>query len=115
MDTTIQDDFAEFVENETLFNCEVNLYNTQGGTLQYSGQGIYDKKPQLVENEDGMVTYQGHKSVIAVPNYMSPSYSSIKDFYIEVTDNTGLKTYTIANSHFSSNANLIYCELKETS
>ena len=113
MDTVIQDDFAEFVENETLFNCEINLYNAQGGTLQYSGQGIYDKKPQLVETETGEMTYQGHKSVIAIPNYMSPLYSSIKGYFIQITDNTGLKSYNIVNSHFSSNVNLIYCELKE--
>jgi hypothetical protein len=119
MDTTIQDDFADFVINESLFNCEVKLYDKEGeeGELLFEGFGIYDKKPMAVENESGQIVYQGHKSLLSLSmkslTFMT-AYSSLKCFYTEITDNQGLRAYLIANSVFDSNVNLIMCELKET-
>jgi hypothetical protein len=117
MDKVIQDDFADFVSDESLFNCEVELYDEQGGTLLFEGSGIYDKKPMAVENENGQIVYQGHKSLIALSlkdlTFMI-AYASLKGYYIEITDNQGLKKYLIANSVFNSNVNSILCELKET-
>jgi hypothetical protein len=117
MDTTIQDDFNDFVINESLFNCEVSLYDEKEGELLFEGFGIYDKKPMAVENENGEIVYQGHKSLLTLTlkslTFMTV-YSSLKGHYVEVTDNLGLKAYLIANSVFDSNVNLIMCELKET-
>ena len=117
MDTTIQDDFANFVNGESLFNCEVKLYDEQEGTLLFEGFGIYDKKPMAVENESGQIVYQGHKSLISLSmkdlTFLT-AYASLKGYYLEVTDNQGLKKYLIANSVFNSNVNNIMCELKET-
>jgi len=117
MDTTIRDDFAEFIENCELFNSSVNLYDSQGGTLRYEGHGIYDKKPNLVENESGMVGYQGHRSILALTKskltFMT-SYFSLKAYYVEITDNDGTHTYWISNSSFNSNVGSIFCELKES-
>lgn len=115
MNKTIEADFAEFINNEELFNSEVKLYDKQqGGTLQFEGKGIYDKKPQLVSNEAGQVFYQGHKSILVLTKseltFMT-YYFSLKGYYVEITDNDGTKIYTIENSNFNSNVNNIYCEL----
>jgi hypothetical protein len=116
MDTTIQDDFIDFVANESLFNCEVKLYTAKGEDPSYEGFAIFDKKPMLVDNGQGQVSYQGHKSLITFAmkdlTFMD-AYFSLKGYYLEVTDNQGEKDYTIANSIFSSNVNSIMCELKE--
>ncbi len=118
MDNIIESDFEEFVTNNELFNSEVKLYDSQGGTLKYEGHIIYDKKPQLVENQDGAVFYQGHKSILAFamsafPNGFMDSYFSLKGYFVEITDNIGIKIYDIVNSNYNSNVNSIYCELKE--
>lgn len=119
MNNIIESDFAEFVTNEELFNSSVKLYDSQGGTLKYEGKIIYDKKPQLVENQDGSVFYQGHKSILAfaMANFDDSfmiSYFSLKGYFVEITDNiVGTKIYSIANSNYNSNVNSIYCELKE--
>lgn len=117
MDTTIQDDFKEFINEETLFNSAVRLYSdTIGGTLVFNGNGIYDKKPNLVENESGQFVYQGHKSFLTLSmselTFMS-SYFSLKGYFVEITDNQSAKNYQIVNSMFNSNVNNIFCELKE--
>lgn len=117
MDTTIQNDFAAFVTGESLFNCEVKLYDEKEGELLFEGFGIYDKKPMAVENENGQIVYQGHKSLLSLAminlTFMT-AYASLKGYYVEITDNLGLKAYLIANSVFNSNVNNIMCELKET-
>ena len=116
MDTTIQDDFIDFLTNESLFNCEVNLHSSTGELL-FEGFGIYDKKPMAVENESGEIVYQGHKSLLSLSmkslTFMT-AYASLKGYFVEVTDNLGAKEYVIANSVFDSNVNLIMCELKES-
>ena len=116
MDTTIRDDFADFINNNELFNSDVKLYDSQGGTLKYEGKGIYDKKPMLVENENGQVSYQGHLSILTLSfselTFMT-SYYSLKGFFVQITDNTGILGFEIINSNFNSNSNAIYCELKE--
>lgn len=118
MNNTIESDFAEFVTNNELFNSEVKLYDSQGGTLRYEGHAIYDKKPQLVENESGQVFYQGHKSILsfAMSNFddvFMTAYFSLKGYFVEIIDNIGTKIYNIENSNYNSNVNSIYCELKE--
>lgn len=116
MDNTIEADFAEFINNNELFNSEVKLYDSQGGVLKFEGKGIYDKKPQLVENEGGQLFYQGHKSLLTLTmselTFMD-SYFSLKAYFVEITDNVGTKIYFIENSSYNSNVNAIYCELKE--
>lgn len=117
MDAVIQDDFKEFVTEETLFNSEVILYSDSiGGTSVFEGNGIYDKKPNLIENESGQFVYQGHKSFLTLSmddlTFMS-AYFSLKGYFVEITDNQGSKDYQIVNSMFNSNANNIFCELKE--
>lgn len=116
MDNIIQNDFADFVKGETLFNCEVKLYTNQGGSLVFEGRGLYDKKPQAIENENGQIGYQGHKSLITLSLkdllFMNNAFFSLKGYYIEITDNLGMKAYTIVNSSFNSNVNTIFNELK---
>jgi len=112
MNTLIQNDFIDFMNNEDLFNCEVILYVSELGSIVYEGSGIYDKKPFPVQNENGQVTYQGHISFLTLP-LIESCYSSLKGYYVEITDNIGLKKYYIANSNYNSNVNNIYCELKE--
>jgi hypothetical protein len=117
MDTTIQDDFDSFVISESLFNCEVKLYDEREGDLVFEGFGVYDKKPMAVENESGQIVYQGHKSLLSLSmkslTFMT-AYASLKGYYVEIIDNQDVKAYLIANSAFNSNVNLIMCELKET-
>jgi len=117
MDTTIRDDFADFINENDLFNSDVRLYDTQGGTLVFEGRGTYDKKPNLIENESGQFVYQGHKSILALTmselTFM-PSYFSIKGYYVEITDNVELKAYLVENSKYNSTVNAVYCELKES-
>lgn len=112
----IGDDFEEFVDNSELFSYDVKIYTSQGGTLIYDGKVIYDKKPQLVENENNEVFYQGHKSLLSISmNKLTiDDVSVLKDYYVEITDGTETLTYTIANASFSSNVNKALCELKET-
>ena len=117
MNNTIESDFADFINNNELFNSSVKLYDSQGGTLKFDGKGIYDKKPQLVENENGEVSYQGHKSMLTISmseliDFM-PAYFSLKKYFVEITDNVDMKSYLIENSVYNSNVNAIYCELKE--
>jgi len=117
MDNTIRDDFADFVTDCELFNSTVKLYDSQGGTLKYEGNGIYDKKPDLVENEDGKVSYSGHKALLTLSKSLlvfMTSYFSLKGYYVEITDNDGAHNYWIAESSFTSNAGSIFCYLKET-
>jgi hypothetical protein len=116
MDTTIRDDFADFINNCDLFNSTVLLYDSQGGTLKYEGKGIYDKKPLMVQNEQGQFTYQGHRSILTLSmselTFMT-AYFSLKGYYVVITDNTETKNYSIVNSNYSNNVGSIYCELKE--
>ena len=116
MNKVIQDDFKEFLNNEDLFNSEVKLYDYKGGSLIFEGIGTYDKKPQLVENENNQVFYQGHKSLLTLSmdelTFMD-SFSSLKAYFVEITDNVGTKCYFIENSMYNSNVNAIFCELKE--
>jgi len=113
MNTTIQNDFIDFMDNCDLFNSDVKMYVSKGGTLVFDGKGIYDKKPQAVENENNQIVYQGHKSLLTLP-LIGSTYSSLKGYYVEITDNIETKKYFIANSNYNSNVNNIYCELKET-
>jgi hypothetical protein len=116
MNNQIREDFAEFVRDNELFNSTVLLYTSQGGTLKYEGKGVFDKKPQLVENESGQFGYQGHKSILALSMHLLtflPSYFSLKGYFVTITDNSETKNYTITNSSYSSNVGSIYCELKE--
>jgi hypothetical protein len=116
MNKTIESDFADFINNEGLFNSSVKLYDSQGGTLKFEGKGIWDKKPQLVENESGQVSYSGHKSMLTLTmselTFM-PSYFDLKNYFVEITDNVETKSYLIEISPYNSNVNAIYCELKE--
>lgn len=117
MDTVIQDDFKEFLKEENLFNSDVRLYSDSiGGTLVFEGNGIYDKKPMAVEQENGQLVYQGHRSILALSmdelTFMT-SYFSLNGYFVEITDNQSAKNYQIVNSMFNSNANDIYCELKD--
>lgn len=116
MDTTIRDDFANFINNNDLFNSEVYLYDSQGGTLVFEGRGVYDKKPQLVENENGQLSYNGHKSILALSmselTFMT-SFFDLKGYYVIITDNNETINYNIATSNYNSTVNAIYCELKE--
>jgi len=116
MNTVIQDDFQDFVTNEDLFSSEVILYASKGGAELFNGQGVYDKKPLLVENESGQVYYQGHKSILALsmPDLtFLTAYASLKGYYVSITDNVGTKAYNVINSNYNSNSNAIYLELKE--
>ena len=116
MDTTIQDDFTAFVNDCDLFNSEVILYDSKGGLEVFTGKGVYDKKPLLVENENGQIFYQGHKSILtlAMPDLtFLTSYISLKGYYVSITDNVETKNYNIINSEYNSNSNAIYLELKE--
>lgn len=112
----IEDDFQEFVDNEDLFNYDIEIYDSQGGNLIYDGKAIYDEKPQLVENENGEVFYQGHKSLLSVPmeDLNISDVSVLKNYYVEITVGSETLTYTIANASYSSNVNKSFCELKET-
>ena len=116
MDTTIRDDFADFINNNDLFNSDVAMYDSQGGTLVFEGRGTFDKKPQLVENESGQFAYQGHKSILALSmselTFLT-AYISLKTYYVLITDNVETKGYLIENSNYNSTVNAIYCELKE--
>lgn len=116
MNTVIQDDFSNFVNDCELFNSGIILYDSKGGSLVFEGKGVYDKKPLLVENEKGQVFYQGHKSILtlAMPDLMFlTSYVSLKGYYVSITDNVETKNYNIINSEYNSNSNAIYLELKE--
>jgi hypothetical protein len=118
MDTTIRDDFAEFINGCDLFNSTVKIYtNSAKTTLKYDGKCIFDKKPNLVQNENGQVAYQGHKSILTLSmsqlTFMTAYSTVLNGYYAEVTDNVGMKAYTIVNSPFSSDVQSIYCELKE--
>lgn len=116
MNKTIESDFAEWQEQDELFNSDIKLYITQGGDLKFEGKGTYDKKPQAVENESGDVFYQGHKSILTLSmtklDFMD-SYFDLKGYFVEITDNVGMKSYLIVGSSYNSNVNAIYCELKE--
>lgn len=117
MNTVIRDDFAAFINNCELFSSSVKLYSDAAkSTLVFEGNGIYDKKGNLVPNEDGMVSYQGHKSFITLTmselTFMT-NYFSLVGYYIDITDNEGEHNFVIVNSIFSSNVGSIYCELKE--
>ncbi|MDX5586087.1 MAG: hypothetical protein QNK20_14430 [Aureibaculum sp.] len=116
MDTTIRDDFADFINNNDLFNSDVLLYDAQGGTLVFEGRGTFDKKPQLIQNESGQFDYQGHQSIVALSmsllTFMS-NYFDLKGYYIEITDNSETISYNIINSHYNSNSNAILCDLKK--
>lgn len=117
MNTDIQDDFKDFIADEDLFNSDVKLYVSKGGSLVYEGKGIYDKKPNPVENEDGSLTYSGHISILTLSmsdlTFMD-NFFSLKGYYVEITDNVGTRFYWINNSVFNSNVNNIYCDyLKE--
>lgn len=117
MDTTIQDDFADFINENDLFNSSVSLYDTQGGSVVFEGKGTYDRKPFLVENENGQISYQGTRSALTLSmselTFLT-SYVSLKGYYVEITDNVETsKGYLIENSTYNSNVNAIYCELKE--
>lgn len=116
MDTTIRDDFADFINENDLFNSTVSLYVSQGGSLVFEGRGTYDRKPQLIEEENGQFGYQGHKSILALSmselTFM-PSYFSLKGYFVEITDNVEQHNYSIINSSYNSTVNAIYCELKE--
>ena len=115
MNTIIRDDFVKFLELEELFNSDVELYDSQGGSVVYEGRGCFDRKPQLVENQDGQLGYSGHKSILSLSKseltFMT-SYFSLKGYYVEITDNDGTHNYLIEESNFSSNVGKIYCELK---
>lgn len=116
MNNIIREDFASFVNNEELFTSTVKLYNSES-TLVYEGHGIYDKKPELIENEDHMVSYSGHKSVLTLTmadlDFME-NYYSLKGYSVEITDNIGAKTYIITSSNYNGNVDGIFCYLKET-
>jgi hypothetical protein len=115
MNTIIQDDFQEFITNEDLFSSGVKLYDSKGGSLVFEGSGIFDRKPMLVENENGQFAYQGHRSILSLSmadlTFMT-NYHDINGYYVEVTDNIETKAYFIENSPYNSNVNKIYCELK---
>lgn len=116
MNTVIRDDFANFINNEELFNSDVKLYDSQGGTLKFEGKGIYNEKPKAVINEDGSVSYEGELSVLTISKSeldFMPSYFSLKAYYVEITDNNGTHTYWVGYSSFSSNVGSIFCYLKE--
>jgi hypothetical protein len=117
MDTVIRDDFADFKNNCELFNSDVKLYKSQGGTLIYEGKGIYDHKPNAVPNEDGMVVYDGHKSILTLSKseltFVS-GYEDLKAYYVEITDNDGTYNYWISSSSLSKNVGSIFCYLKDT-
>lgn len=116
MDNTIENDFAEWQEQNDLFNSDVKLYNSQGGDLKFEGRGTYDKKPQPVENDSGEIFYQGHKSILTLSmsklEFMD-AYFDLKGYFVEITDNVGTKPYLIEGSSYNSNVNAILCELKE--
>lgn len=117
MNTTVRDDFAAFIEDCELFNSDVKLYDSAAkSNLVFDGKGIYDKKGNLAQNEDGMLSYQGHKSSISLSKstltFMT-SYFSLKGYFIDITDTDGTKNYQIVNSIYNSNVLNIYCELKE--
>lgn len=116
MNTIIRDDFADFINNEEYFNSEVKLYDSQGGTLVFEGKGIYDEKPEAILNEDGSVSYSGHKSILTLTkselSFMT-NYFSLKSYYVEITDNDGTHNYYISSSSFSSNVGSIFCYIKE--
>ncbi len=117
MNTVIRDDFADFINNEELFQSNVKLYNSQGGTLVFEGKGLYDKKPNAVPNEDGMVVYSGHKSILTLTKskltFMS-AYFSLKSYFVIITDNDGTYNYWITDSSFINNVDSVFCYLKET-
>lgn len=116
MNTTIRDDFADFMNNEELFNSDVRLYDSQGGSLIFEGKGVYDKKPNAVPNESGMVVYEGHKSMLTLTKSeltFMPAYYSLKAHYVEITDNDGTYNYYIADSSYNSNVGTVFCYLKE--
>lgn len=117
MNDIIQDDFKDFIADEDLFNADIKLYVSKGGSLVFEGKGIYDKKPNPVENEDGSLIYQGHISILTLSmsdlDFMD-NFFSLKGYYVEITDNVGIRFYFIENSSFNSNVNNIYCDyLKE--
>jgi hypothetical protein len=111
----IKEDFADFIDNEELYNSTIKLYDQQNGTLKYEGQAIYDKKPQLVENEQNQLNYQGHKSILSLSmsklDFMD-TFFSLKGYYVEITYNSEILKYKIANDLYNSNVDAIYCELK---
>lgn len=115
MDTTISDDFRDFINENDLFNSDVVLYDSQGGTIVFEGRGVYDRKPNLIENDNGQLVYQGHKSILTLSmselTFM-PAYFSLKSYFVEITDNVDLKSYLIENSNYNSTVNAVYCELK---
>lgn len=117
MDTTIRDDFADFINENDLFNSDVVLYDSQGGSVVFEGRGTYDKGQKLVENESGQLVYQGHKSILVLSmselTFMT-SYFDIKGYYVQITDNVEQKGYLIINSNYNSTVNSVYCELKES-
>lgn len=117
MNTVFRDDFAAFINYCELFNSSVKLYaNAAKSPLLYEGKGIYDKKGNLVPNEDGMISFQGHKSFIGLTKseltFMT-NYSSLAGYYIDITDNEGEQNFIIVNSIYNSNVGSIYCELRE--
>lgn len=116
MDTTIRDDFEAFTNDCSLFNSDVKLYaDATKSTLIYDGKAIYDKKPNLVENEEGMLGYSGHKAMVTFTlNQLGmTAYSDLKGKYVEITDNVGTISYLVVDSPFNSNVASIFCYLKE--
>lgn len=117
MDSIIQDDFAEFLNKEEMFKSSAKLYNSNGGTLVFDGDCIFDKKPQPLQNEDGSIIYSGHVSIVTFSMndlLFMTNYFSLKGYYVEVTTNKGTFNYMIESSVFNSNVNAIYCDyLKE--
>lgn len=120
MNELIKNDFADFINNEELFNSSVNLY-TSASVLKYEGKCIFDEKPMAIQNESGMVSYSGEMSIMTISmadlaTYdiaFMPAYFSLIGYKVDITDNVGLKSFTIEDSHYNSNVGSIFCYLKE--
>lgn len=118
MNDTIQNDFADFVNDEDLFNSSVLLFESKGGSLLFEGLGVFDKKPLAVLNEDGNTSYDGHQSILTLSmkdlvSFM-PNYFDLKGYYVQITTNNETKSYNIGSSNYNSNVNTVYIDgLKE--
>lgn len=116
MNDKIRSDFASFITNSTLFSSDVKLYPSVSGDLVFEGKGIYDKKPNLIEDAGGNIGYSGNKSVLTLSmsdlSFMA-NYFSLKGYYAIITDNNSAKNYNIIDSNYNSNVDAILCYLKE--